>query len=367
MIIYLAALFLSMLFAWNLQRAAVLKREYGNDGQWRFVWLFAIVALLSIVVGLRNGVGTDFGNYIDIYTLAERKSYETIWEERESLYGILNRFCADVFDSYVAVFVLSAIISVALIVFGIYKESTEYGLSFFLLIAGMYYFDLFNGMRQMIATAIMFAAYPLLRRRKWIWLILLTVLACEFHASAVIILIVFFFAAMVKPKSPVLWLVIGGFALIYIFYNSFVENLINVLNETGSVYSNYEDWLMLQDQGANFLRFGLAAVPCVMGLLFWRQLQHQREDANILLNLSIINTLFMLIATKHWIFARFSMFFGIYNILLWPELLKCFDPQSRKVLRWGVMAVYFVYFWLIVHTDSNLLPYRSWLFGGVYY
>ena len=179
--------------------------------------------------------------------------------------------------------------------------------------------------------------------------------------------LVFFFAAKVRPKSPVLWITIGAFVLVYIFYNAFVENLINLLNETDSIYSNYESMLIEKDQGAHALRFGLTAIPCVLGLLFWRQLSCQREDAGILLNLSIINALFMFIATKHWIFARFSMFFGIYNILLWPEILRCFESKSRQFLRLGIMAVYFVYFWLIVHTDSNLLPYRSWLFGGVYH
>ena len=59
-------------------------------------------------------------------------------------------------------------------------------------------------------------------------------------------------------------------------------------------------------------------------------------------------------------------FFGIYNILLWPRILACFEPKSKKIMTAGVVAVYFLYFWLIVHTDSNLLPYRSWLFGGTY-
>ena len=367
MLIYLATLVLSMLFAWRLQHAATLQREYGNDGLWRFVWLFLLLVVLGGVVGFRNGVGTDYGNYIDVFTIIQSKTYEEIWEERESLFGVLNLFCANVFGEYLPMFVISAGLTVTLILIGIYKESSEYILSFFLLIGGMYFFDLFNGMRQMISTAIMFAAYPLLKRGKWIWLIILTLISCEFHSSAVLILLVFFYASKVRPKSPVLWLTILVFALIYLFYNAFVESLINLLNETDSIYAGYESMLIAKDQGANALRFGLAAVPGILGLLFWKQLSLQRDDAGILLNLSIINALFMLIATKHWIFARFSMFFGIYNILLWPEILKCFEPKSRQIMRLGVIAVYFVYFWLIVHTDSNLLPYESWLFGGVFH
>ena len=192
-------------------------------------------------------------------------------------------------------------------------------------------------------------------------------MAYGFHVSSVVVLIAFLYAAKVRPASPFMWLIIAAFVAAYFFYDTFIEMLINLLNQTGSVYTNYEESLMLQDQGANILRFGLAAVPGVLGLCFWRQLRHQREDVGILLNLSIVNALFMLIATRHWIFARFCMFLGIYNILLWPEILKCFEPKSRRYVLLGVIAVYFVYFWLLVHTDSELLPYQSWMFGGVYY
>lgn len=366
MLVYLSTLALTMLFAWQLQRAATIKKRYGCGGRRHWVWLLLLLAVLGIVAGLRNGVGTDYGNYIDSYLLARDKPYAVIWTEWEPLYGTLNRACADLFDSYIPVFVLSALLPLGLILGGIYQNSSHYLLSLFLFITGMYYFDLFNGIRQMIAAAILFAAYPLVKRRKWLWLAVITLIACQFHAVAIVVPVVCFLAHRARPHTPLLGLSVGGFVLIYLLYDVFVANLIRFLTETGLPYSIYGEWLMAQDQGAHVLRFALAAVPPLLGLLFWRQLRAQREDAHILLYLSVVNALLMLIATKNWIFARLSMFFGLYNVLLWPELLKCFDKKSRTVMLVGVITVYFVYFWLIVHTDSNLLPYRSWLFGGVY-
>ena len=178
---------------------------------------------------------------------------------------------------------------------------------------------------------------------------------------------VFFFAAYVRPGSLPMWAVVAVFLVSFLYYQGFLDLLVEYMNQTESRYVNYEEMLENMDQGANILRFGLALVPVLFGGLAWKVMRRQRKDAGILLNISLVNALFMLLATKHWIFARYCMFFGVYNVLLWPEILLAFEPRSRKLMTVGVVCVYFVYFWLIVHTDSNLLPYRSWLFGGVYY
>lgn len=366
MIIYLAALILSMFFFRQMQLAETLNHRLGRSNFSCWVWFLFAFLVLGLVVSTRHYVGTDYGNYIDVYLVSSWNSYEEILKEPEALFGILNYWCFHTFDDYIPVFVISGMLSVFLILYGIYKNSDSPWLSVFLLITAMYYFDLFNGMRQMIATAIMFAAYPLLQKKKWIPLIILTIIATNIHASSYVVLLVFFYSAYVPPKSLISILIAAIFGGLVILYGDFAVQLVNALNATDSMYTNYEDTLVLADQGANVLRFGLVTVPVAISTLIWPVLKRQRSDIGILWNISFINALFMLLATRHWIFARFCMFFGIYNTLLWPEIIKCFEPRSRRLMLAGVMTVYFLYFWLIVHTDSNLLPYKSWLFGGIY-
>lgn len=355
------------MFLGNLMQKFVYASEnlqYGK-ASYRFCF-FMLVLLLGGVVGWRNGVGTDYSNYIDIYDLSQNLTFGEAIKDREALFGLLNMLCHKLFGSYIAVFAICGLVSCALAVSGIKSSSSSYYLSIFLFITGMYYFDLFNGMRQMVATLIMFAAYPLLIKKKWVPLCVLTIIAYGFHTSAPIILVAFIFATYVRPGTIGMWILIAGFAIIYRYYNTFATYLVDFLTRTDSVYSNYEDFLAQFDQGANMLRFFLASVPLVFYTFTHKLMRAQRRDIDVLFNLSLINALFMLIATKHWVFARFCMFFGVYNILLWPEILNCFNPKSKRLMTIGVICVYFVYFWLIVHTDSNLLPYRSWLFGGIY-
>lgn len=367
MLIYLSVMLLSVLICLRIQS---LQPQQGSlaprSRRIQAGYCLLLVAVLGIVVGWRKGVGTDYGNYIDIFTLTRDKTYSQILNEDEPFWGVLNLFCSNLFGDYIPVFVVAAFLSVGLIVYGIYKSSISFPVSVFLLIAGMYYFDLFNGTRQMVATAILFAAYPLIEKKKWGWLLLLTLIAMQFHLSAWIVLVAFLFARFFKPRSWATVLLVSVFLIIYLNFDFFSDYLIEFLISSNSRYSNYETTLSQADLGANVLRFGLTAVPPLFSLVLWPHVKHTGKDTGTLVNLSIINACFMMIATRNWIFARFCMFFGIYNILLWPRILECFEPKSKRFMTIGVVAVYFLYFWLIVHTDSNLLPYRSWLFGGTY-
>ena len=366
MVVYLLTLVLAMFFSRQMQLLRQGERlfEPGN-GLCRACFVLACVPL-AVVVATRHYVGTDYGNYIDVYLVSSWTPYQELLEQNEPLFAILNRWCFETFQDHTPVFVICGVVTVWMVLYGIYRNSSMPWLSVFLFVTGMYYFDLFNGMRQLIATGIMFAAYPLLKRKKWIPLLLLTIVSYNIHASAYIVLLVFLYAAYMPPRSVAPVFVLGLFASFVVLYSDFAESLVDMLYAADSLYANYEDTLMLTGQGANILRFGLAAVPVVFSICIWPVLRRQREDVGILWNISFFNAMFMMLATRHWLFARFCMFFGIYNVLLWPEILKCFDRKSRQLVLLGVVAVYFLYFWLIVHTDSNLLPYRSWLFGGVY-
>ena len=366
MIVYLITMVLSIFFCWQMQFSAGSSNRLKDSSISCNFWFCLTILVLGIVVSTRDYVGTDYGNYIDVYLINSWSSYNEIIQQPEAIYGLLNRWCYLTFQDYLPVFVISGMFTVCMIVYGSKRSSSSPWLSVFLFIACMYYFDLFNGMRQMIATGIMFAAYPLLQKKKWISLIILTIIATGFHASSYIVLLVFLFAACFPARSAISLLVVLAFSACVFMYGNFADYLIGALNATESKYINYEDTLAAAGYGANVLRFGLAAVPVLFGWFTWPVLRRQREDVSILWNISLINAMFMLLSTRHWLFSRFSMFFGVFNVLLWPEIIKCFDQKSRQLMTFGVLAVYFLYFWLIVHVDSNLLPYRSWLFGGVY-
>ena len=227
MLIYLSVMLLFVLICLRIQS---LQPQQGSLApRYRRIqagYCLLLVAVLGIVVGWRKGVGTDYGNYIDIFTLTRDKTYSQILNEDEPFWGVLNLFCSNLFGDYIPVFVVAAFLSVGLIVYGIYKSSISFPVSVFLLIAGMYYFDLFNGTRQMVATVILFAAYPLIEKKKWGWLLLLTLIAMQFHSSAWIVLVAFLFARFFKPRSWATVLLVSVFLIIYLNFDFFSDYLI---------------------------------------------------------------------------------------------------------------------------------------------
>ncbi len=325
-----------------------------------------IIGAFSLIVCTRDGVGTDFGNYKDVWLVTVDKPYSTLWANPEPLFGVLLKWCDTQFHTDTSMFVVCGLLTMICVVYALRECSELFPLSIFLFIAGMYYFDAANGMRQMLATAILMVAYSFMLHRNWIAVLLLTLVAWGFHASSPVVLLIFLYARWVKPTSGINLAVMLVFLAAYVFYNNFLDLLLDFLVSSDSIYVNYESMLSQTDAGANFLRFALAAVPPVLYYFTRNHIPSQRSDLNTLVNLSLINALFMLLATRHWIFARMCMFLGVYNILLWPKLLKAYEPRSRQFVTLGVAVVYFLYFYLIVQVDSNLLPYKSFLFEGVW-
>ncbi len=358
MLIYLVTLTAAVLLALGAERAS---RPFP-----RRLCLFALFLLLGAVAGFRLGVGTDYTAYVDTYTVSQNTSYAALLTGREPLFALLCRLCADLFGTPTALFALSAFLSVGLILSTLLKCSPSLPLSLFLFVTGMHYFDLFNGTRQMMAAALLFAACPMVKTRRWGRFFLLALLACCVHTAALIPAAALVAAARVRPGSAVMWLGAAAFLFCFLFYGDFAALLTELLERSGSAYAHYGGWLTRNDLGAHPLRFALCAVPALGGLLLLPCLEDGDGDPASLVNLSVLNALFLLLATRCWLFARLSIFFGLYDLLLWPRLIHCFDRPGRKLLYAGVGAVYFLYFWLIVHTDSHLLPYRSVLFGGVF-
>lgn len=53
----------------------------------------------------------------------------------------------------------------------------------------------------------------------------------------------------------------------------------------------------------------------------------------------------MAIATQNWIFARFTIYFGLYNVILMSWVISLFAKKQQKLVYYLVIGFYFVYFY----------------------
>ncbi|MBQ8427629.1 MAG: EpsG family protein, partial [Clostridia bacterium] len=239
------------------------------------------------------------------------------------------------------------------------KYSHNLSLSVFLYLATLDYFSSFNGVRQWVAAAMVFAAFPLLKERKFVRYFLLCGIAYFFHNTALFMIPVGLFA-LTSPLSKwnVLALTVGGF-LFFLMPSTF-ESLLG-----GIADDKYTQFIGDEFGDVNILRVLVAGVPMLLARLFYKRLSEGGEDKkflNILINFSTVNFVFYIVGLRSVVLARMSMYVSPFNCLLIPYLLRIFKKESRLTAKIMIMALFGLYMIMVLPVDAMVLPYRN-IFG----
>lgn len=133
------------------------------------------------------------------------------------------------------------------------KYSEDYVFSIFLFItSGCYYGWMMNGLRQFVASCIIFAALPLLIKRKYIPLIPVLFFAISVHKAAMVMIPVILLVQF-KPWSKITIIMLLVLAVVLYFY------------------VGHSDWMseetLQSSKGSNPLRIVIAAIPMVMAFI----------------------------------------------------------------------------------------------------
>ncbi len=321
------------------------------------IW-FCIPVLLSLILvaGLRFKVGTDYTNYAIIYHDANApnaigpsgiKGIEIgfIW-----LCRLCYQFTASPFLMF---FVVAAAISI-LFVLALRDYSKNFWFSCFLFVATGEYTSTFNGIRQALATAIVFfATRYLINRQMWRYFLFVGI-ASLFHSSA-LVMIPIYFIVNVRAWSPAMWGVGALTVILLLGYNTVMPLFFTVLSQTR--YGAYQTG---PQDGVNGLRILVVFAPVALAFLLQKQIRAAGKSTDVIVNLCFLNLLVMLLASKQIYIARLSSYFEIYELLLLPYIFDTARSRYFRVLGTAVVMVCFLANWLVLlPRDSNVLPYQT--------
>lgn len=242
---------------------------------------------------------------------------------------------------------LSAIIVTVLITRTLYIYSMDLRLSLYLFVtSGIFAFSM-NGLRQFIAVSIIFASIKLVLENKKKTFFVVVLLAMTFHSSA-IIFIPMYFLLKTKVFSYKVTFLLLGICISLIFADMTLPFLFSFLGDTD--YGVYEEVVLAGKDGANGIRVLVEAVPCLLALFLYfmkdKEVFHSNRLLTILTNLSFYNFIFYVLAMQSWIFARVSIYFSIFNLILIPLLLHEFIIfKNRLLLKYCIYLLYFIYFY----------------------
>lgn len=238
------------------------------------------------------------------------------------------------------------------------KYAPNFWVCIFLFVASTDYISwMFNGMRQFLATTIIFSASGLLFRRKLLQFFLVVWLASRIHGSALLMIPLALAMTGSILNKKVLLLCLGT-VLLMPFSDYLTPVLSSFLEDTqyGDITTN-EIWLA--DDGTNILRVLVYSVPALIAFFGRRYLVHSEDPVmNVCVNGAVITMALYLISsvTSGIYVGRLPIYTTFYGYMALPWLLeRIFEEQTRRLLLMLMMVFYAVFYIYQMGTTWGLL------------
>ncbi len=290
-----------------------------------------------IVSGLRRNIG-DTPFYIHTYNINDF-TWEYVKSQDDIGFSILQMVLKMYTDDPQFLIFITALVTNLLIVLTFFKYSRLVELSVYVYITGGLFIVTMNGIRQCLAAAIIFAATKFLIERKTIPYMLVVVFASFFHQSALILIPIYFLVKYRAWSKATLVLLLFS-AVIVLGFNQFSGALFSVIE--GSQYGVYSEF---DEGGANIFRVIVFAVPIIIAFFGREKLRRLYPDSDVIVNMAIVGLSFMIISLANWIFARFNIYFELYQLILVSWIVKVFREKDQKLIYFAIIICYLVYYY----------------------
>ena len=313
-------------------------------------FVFIVITCLVSVSGLRSNIGDTYV-YKDIYENNDF-TWDYIFSQKDVGFGVLQKILKLFSDDPQLMLFTTALITNLLIILVFYNYSRLFELSTFIYITGGTHLVSMNGIRQVLAAAICFAAIKFLMNRNFVKYALVIILASTIHFSALIMLPVYFLVHF-KAWSKYTFLMVASSVAIVFSFETFTSILFSALEDT-----QYSEYSTFDEGGANVIRVAVSAAPLFLAFIGREKLRQVFPKIDYIVNMSILGLLFMIISTQSWIFARVSIYFNLYQLILVSWVLEAFTKKDQRFLYYCIIIFYFAYYYY-ENVISLGINYRS--------
>lgn len=329
----LATVFLASLIARVTRQSSLYHSERNLASQ-----IFVLLAMTSLVIvsGLRNNIGDTF-LYMHAYSL-NQFGIEDIQFQGDFGFNLYQMLLQQItLDPQILIFT-TALITNVLIIKVLYQQSNLFELSVYVFIASGLFTVSMNGIRQFMAAAIIFTATKYLIEGNFKKYLIIVLLATTIHQSAIIFLPVYFVVRR-KAWTKATFVLLGLAVLLVLGWDQFSSVLFSAIGD--SQYGHYKDF---SEGGANVMRLVVDLIPVVIAYMGRDKLRQIYPKGDCIINLAVLNVIVMLVASQNWIFARFTIYFGLYHLILISWIACLFRKKDRKLFYYGLIVSYFAYF-----------------------
>lgn len=293
------------------------------------VFLCISLVLLAGISAVRYEVGDDYYNYMNIFltvrglTLSDCFSYQ-----QEPGFFLLIKLVLLFTDHFQWFYAFVAVLTTALVLLFIYRESRLPFLSVVLYMTMLFYYWSLSLIRQALAAAICTLGIRYIKSRRFLPYLLLVAAASSIHLSALIMLPVYLVAQI--PFHYKSFIAVCGVASIAFVAAPAILSFI-----TQYVYRGYSPDSRF-GQGSSIL-YGI--FPSIIFAVVWcfkRKLLLQSKDNNVSINFMLYAAIISLFIVRIYIVERLAIYFFLPVIVLVPNMLVTLLPNEQQLAAYKV-------------------------------
>ncbi|MDE6405147.1 MAG: EpsG family protein [Lachnospiraceae bacterium] len=340
------------------------------------VCLTAIFLILFFLSACRLNVGNDYAKYVEFMHLVNCDAYVPTEIGFNLLVKLIYGWSG--YENFLLVFAFYSFVTVLFFLLAMYRQSDEFGLTFFLFMTLGYYFQTFSTVRYYLALAVALYAMKFVLRKQWGRFVLLILLGAAFHKSLLVVIPLYFLASLPWKKWQLA--IAAVFCTTFLFLQDFYLKLVVFL------YPTYEDTEYLEGGTSYISILRCAAVLFFAGIVYF--MREREKKAGINGGETVTN----IEEEKEWyrrfwfytylnlgafvlyvfcsflpIISRIGYYLMVSQILFLPMLLKAVpDKKWRRFFRAGILLAAVLYFAMYLKKGANdgvlILPYKTFFF-----
>lgn len=362
------AIFIFLAIYLILINVIIPERKRMRRSIWSALGFVMVLALRSPYCGL-DVTGTTSvilpNSYGGRFLNMPNYSFWDIFHDPSSIGGhmeigwlVLNKVIS-LFTNDLQVFlVIIAILQFIPIAYVLGKYSCNVTLSFFVFACLGFYIHYFSGIRQMLAVSIIVLAFDQLYQKRYIWFVVIVLIASTIHSSSVLFLLVWPLS-LIRLSFILSIICVAGMLVLMPLYRTIVSDVLAIFFN-----SRYEGYLNSE---------GVATTMFVVYTLFFLS-SFLINDKSAKINLIRIILLVGVFCQSLGILGnsaitRVGFSFNVFLSLLLPEIASSFNKKTRGLITALAVVLLCIFFALTTSSvnSSGAIPYKFFWEAPAFY
>lgn len=350
-LVYLVTLLLVVLFAsWTANYRRKMSIDYTSL---KNPWLWALIAVLVFVAGFRFNTGVDYWAYYVGYKVDFAGCIDGLLSYKEPGIKFLSWIGRSVYDNGISLIFIASLVTIYLYVTTLYKCSPLFVASMVLFIFMGEWQGSFNGVRQYLASAVLFAGHQHILKRDLPRYCFYVFLASLFHTSAIVMIVPYFMLCNPIIKKYLIRLVLGAGIMLqnyrYIFMGiGYYKG--TTMDMTDSYMTN----------SVSIPRIAVSLVPVIL-YFFLRKGENVDRRREFYINGLILNGIVMLTTMNSTYLARLGIYTNAMCLIGYPHLFQLvYERLKSNAVEFCTFAMYSAYWWYSIIAFDSLRNFRFW-------